>query len=188
MKTLTLIIILSAYIFPQRFNLLLNDGNTVSLPTWTWVLEDVEEVGSIYSLRKTGVVDGYNAQAYSVEGYTNNITLSFTAHQTDKYVIMGISSNPSLDQTNAFQYGWFLFADGANQVYFSGVGQGSGSVSGSYNAGDIFKITYDGTSMKFYKNNVLAMTVEDVTGTTWYIDSSFYSADAQLDDIMFTGE
>ncbi|MDX2277709.1 MAG: phage tail protein [Hyphomonadaceae bacterium] len=128
---------------------------------------------------------GWNAQLYSVAGYTGGAYASGIAGPpaTEGELAFGLNTDPTTDATEAsIDYGWYLQSSGTALMRASGVTVGSGF---TYADGDTFQISYDGEDMVWLHNGrVRRRTSVDITSKL-YFDSSFYAAGSRLHDVGF---
>lgn len=102
---------------------------------------------------------GWDASAYSVESYNTPVSVSFQISDSNSYLMGGFSYNPTSNTGNTYSdisYGLYIqpnfleIYENGNQV----------SVPGSMTntTSDIWKVDYNGTDVKYYKNGVLIYT------------------------------
>ena len=135
---------------------------------------------------KTADNSSWNGELKSTTGYTNGATLTFIPNQNNKYFMMGLTTDPSSNTSyDTIDYAWYCHALGNTYIYENG--SSKGAFGGSYFAGDVFTITYDGADVVYYKNGFAYRTVSNVgAGLKLYVDSSFYSVgDDQTRAISF---
>ena len=101
---------------------------------------------------------GWDGSAYSVETYTNPITLTFQTSTNGNYLMGGFSYNPtgSSQTYENTSYGIYLQADFV-EIYENG---NQVNVPGSMTtlSTDVWKVEYNGTNVTYYKNGVLIYT------------------------------
>lgn len=132
------------------------------------VVQDATDPTIFYNTTQTG---DWTAQVYSVQSYTNGAYVSFSpgSASTPKHIMVGLNTDPNYDASYAsIDYCWYL-ADGSLIIYESGAGNGP---YGTYTASTVLSITYDGISVKYFKDGVLIRTVA-TAGQKFYLDSSF---------------
>jgi RHS repeat-associated protein len=81
---------------------------------------------------------------------------------------------------NTIDYAWFLHSDGVLRIYESGTNRGS---FGAYAAGDILRIERTGTSVKYYRNNVLKRTVTASSTPALMADVSLYNVNTTVTNV-----
>jgi hypothetical protein len=101
---------------------------------------------------------GWDASAYSVETYTNPVTLTFQTSNNGNYLMGGFSYNPTgnTETYTNITYGLYI-QPGFLEIYENGQ---QVTVPGSMTtlSTDIWKVIYNGTNVTYYKNDVLIYT------------------------------
>jgi len=117
----------------------------------------------------------WDCQAYSKSGYSDNVYVSFRPGQTNSAMMLGLDSNPSQDAGYAnIDYAWYIKNDGKLQIYESGT---ASNVSGSYTAGDEFRVEYaNGTINYFWNGTIVKSTKRTQHADKMYFDSCFHAA------------
>jgi hypothetical protein len=124
--------------------------------------------------------DGWNtAQAYSSNGYNNNMFVEATANATNKYVMFGLNSDPQIDANYpSLDYVWYFRNDGNLQIYES---SNPTALFGPYTTSTKLRIEYDGKTVIYFKDGVPVRSVNvPIPNATYYFDSSFYSLGASI--------
>jgi hypothetical protein len=86
--------------------------------------------------------------------------------------MFGLNSDPATDASyGSMDYSWYI--EGGGNLYFYENGSNIGGC-GSYSPSTRLMITYDGNTVRYYKDGVLQRSVTDA-GKTFYLDSSFYN-------------
>jgi hypothetical protein len=131
--------------------------------------------------QKVGGSIGWDSDFYSIRGYPS-CHVSFKPNQTNLDVIVGLNADPLTDQNyTSIDYSWHCASDGNCYIYESG---GGGYNKGTYTTSTVFAITYDGSTITYWKDGVSVRTVS-VAGLTLYADASFYSPDAGINSLRF---
>ena len=92
--------------------------------------------------------------------------------QTNTYIMVGLTNNPGASYTN-INYALFFLNNGTVGIYESGTDRG---IFGTYVAGDIGKVTYDGTYIRYYAGNGnKPLRMVAVSGLTLRGQVSFYN-------------
>ena len=101
---------------------------------------------------------GWDASAYSVETYTNPVTLTFQTTANGNILMGGFSYNPTANVETYvnISYGIYL-QNNFIEIYENG---NQVNVPGSITtlSTDVWKVEYNGTNVTYYKNNVLLYT------------------------------
>jgi len=108
-----------------------------------------------YNSATGGPNGGWTSSAYSIETYSNPVSVTFQTSANGNYLMGGFSTNPtSYEQTyQNIRYGFYI-QNGFLEIYENG---GQATVPGSMVnlSTDIWKVEYDGTNVKYYKNSSL---------------------------------
>jgi len=117
----------------------------------------------------TGSWDG---SIRSTTVYPGPVGVAFVADQNNRAIMVGLNSDPALnDNYNSIDYALYLRSDNIVGIYESGASQGT---FGTYAAGDVFAVVYDGDSVTYYKNgSALTTPTSAAANLALYLDSSF---------------
>jgi hypothetical protein len=128
--------------------------------------------------------DGWDSQAYSVQGYVGSAYCSAKSTSIGNYFAFGLNSDPASSTSfTSIDYAWYAEGGGNTAaVYESGTQQTSFE---AYTADTVFSIFYDGTNVKYYLDGVLKRTVARATGAALYLDCSFYKVGKGLTSLVF---
>lgn len=133
--------------------------------------------------RKISGGASWNASIYSADGYIGGANASGSPAQANAAIMFGLNSDPTLDDDyTSIDYAWYLRANGAAEIYQSGVQVQTGW---TYSAGDTFDVSYDGAVVVFYKNGRVCRSVQVSITTRLYFDSSFNTVNGELRGIAF---
>ncbi|MEO1053052.1 MAG: fibronectin type III domain-containing protein [Bacteroidota bacterium] len=168
------------------------------------VLEVAEKVSSspnIYTVEWTNVVGadvgddnvvtknlaavGWNAGASSMNvlPLDEDGHIAFTATESNKNKMVGLS-NIDLDEgTSTIRYAFFLQQSGIVNIFESGLNKGN---FGAYQSGDIFKIAKNEQSIEYYINDVLTYTSTLEVQSPLVVDISLYSPGSSSPSIIAT--
>jgi predicted phage tail protein len=135
------------------------------------------------SATKVSGGDGWDGSVRSVDGYVGGAFVSAVIAQTDKHLMLGLNTDPAADNSySSLDYAWYPVADGSLRIYESGTDIGS---FGTYAAGDVLSITYDGTAARYWRNGTLHRTVTVTITQALYLDTSFHGVNGRLNNIRF---
>ena len=98
---------------------------------------------------------GWDSSAYSTETYTTPVTLTFQTTDNGNYLMGGFSYNPTSNPTTYLNTTYGLYVQpGFLEIYENG---GQVNVPGSMTtlSTDVWKVEYNGTDVRYYKNDVL---------------------------------
>jgi hypothetical protein len=146
--------------------------------------------GTYRVLRPTGGFLGWQGDARSSVGVSGDFVVQMRVVSSLSDLAVGVSASPasSTSYTN-LNYGFML--DGGGGISYTESGT-TGSLSGTYSAGDNFWLVRSGTTLTYYQGATLAAamastpmrTVTGVSGTL-YLDTSHYTKNVPV-DVAFT--
>jgi hypothetical protein len=126
---------------------------TIPLTCDSFTFNSISANTTTTSAIKTSV-GGWDSSAYSVESYTNPITLTFQTTANGNILMGGFSYNPTANAETYvnISYGIYL-QNNFVEIYENG---GQVYVPGSITtlSTDVWKVEYNGTNVTYYKNNV----------------------------------
>ena len=156
--------------------------NNSFLDTLTFGTTNTTVIGN--TVKKTGGTNNtWDSQAYSKESYTLGAFMSFSPNQNSSWLMAGLNTDPTADASyTSIDYAWYCVGDGSLRIYESGTDRGN---QGTYAAGDILSVTYDGSNIRYYQNGTLKRTVAAAISSALYLDSSIYSTNASISKIKF---
>ena len=115
----------------------------------------------------------WDAQAYTPQGYVGGASVSFQP-EPGSHFMMGLDSNPAQDSS----YGnidFAFYSPASSNLYFYESGYTDSVVIGTYAAGDVCSITYDGTNVYYMINRTVVRTRPAAVVGALGLDSSFVS-------------
>ena len=118
----------------------------------------------------------WNASCYSKESYTGGAYVSFSPEQNTAAIMVGLNSDPTTDESFAsIDYAMYCRTDGTLYAYINGGNQGQ---KGTYVAGDVLAVSYDGVRVRWLKNGAVIFSAVASANLQLYMDSSFSSVGA----------
>lgn len=134
-------------------------------------------------ITKTAATAAWDSQVYSRESHASGAVAVFTAHQTDKFIAVGLNTDPltNADYTG-IDFGIYLNNTGAWSVIESNTFP-YGPIA--YAAGDVFTITYDGANVRYYQNGAIQRTVAAAAGLRLFLDTSFFTNAGSIRNLRF---
>ncbi|NQD37481.1 hypothetical protein HPT27_10620 [Permianibacter sp. IMCC34836] len=125
------------------------------------------------TIKKVGGSVAWDSDCYSRDSYTGGAFVSFRPQQANAALMVGLNSDPSTDQNYAsIDYALYCRTDGTIYAYINGTSQGQ---KGTYVAGDVLAVTYDGVKVRWLKNGAVIFSVTAAADQTLFMDSSFSS-------------
>jgi hypothetical protein len=127
-------------------------------------------------------VAAWDAQVYSIQGYAT-CHASAKANEIASYQMFGFNVDPTNDASYvSLDFAWYT-AFGNLAIYESGA---QVAAVGTYTTKTFLAVTYDGTTIRYYKDDVQT-PVRSVTapGLTLFFDSSFNTAGGGFNSVRY---
>lgn len=128
----------------------------------------------------------WDASAYSVESYTNGAYVTWQAPSVaGTHAMVGLNTDPLTDSHyTSIDYAIYpAVSGGAIYVYESG--SLVYTHGGTYTAGDVFSIQYDGDRLRYLHNGVVMRTVQPGPGKKFHLDTSLYAVGSEISGLRF---
>ncbi|HVU57102.1 MAG TPA: T9SS type A sorting domain-containing protein [Puia sp.] len=125
--------------------------------------------------------NGWNGGAASYNTVSNNGYFQFTASETNKSRMAGLSNAYTSSSYTTIQYAWYVTNSGSLQVYESGTNRGT---FGTYATGDILKISVESGTVKYYKNGVLQYISQTAPTLPLLVDVSINDAGGTINNAL----
>ena len=136
------------------------------------------------TITKGGATGAWDSDTYSRDSFVRGAAASFVATATNTSIMAGLNRDPTTDQSyTSIDAAWYLKLDGTCEIFESGspvVG-----TNHAYAPGNVFAVTYDGVSVRYFHNGTLYRTVNWNHNDPVYFDSSFYESGASLSNVQF---
>lgn len=133
--------------------------------------------------RQVGSGDDWTASVVSRDGYAGGAFVSFVPTTTTAYMMIGLNSDPTTDNSyTSLDFQWYVQGDGHLQA------RHQGDVSewdGTYAAGDVLALTYDGSMVRWFKNGVLIASLAAAITAPLFLDSSFHTSGGKVTALRF---
>jgi len=126
-------------------------------------------------------INGWNGGAASYNTVSNNGYFQFTAGETNKSRMAGLSTAHTSSSYATIQYAWYLTSSGSLQIYESGSSRGG---YGTYTTGDILRITVESGVVKYYKNGVLEYISQTAPTLPMLVDVSINDAGGTISNAV----
>ena len=150
---------------------------------WTPNLVNVTSTSGHTTMTKNTSDSWTNSRVYSSEGYNEPCYVSFKANAINKSFMVALNSDPATGINYQYlDYAWFCTTSADSRIYESNVDRGT---AGSYTTSSIFEIIYDGVNISYYRDGGIARTVARTGSGPLYLDSSFYTLNAQIVNLSF---
>lgn len=128
--------------------------------------------------------DGWNAQVYSSEGYSQSLYVSAKATSTTQSLMFGLNTDPTTDaSTSSIDYAWYLSGSGTLEAFYTGSLLAS---YGTYTTESVLSIIYEDDTIKYLKDSIIQRTESRAVNGGLYFDSSFFFTSSQgITDVKF---
>jgi hypothetical protein len=129
---------------------------------------------------------GWNAGAYSVQTLSGDGYVEFSTDENNTGKVCGLSADVTGQNFTGIDYAVSLGAGNQARIYENGVQKGV--FSGSYIPTDRYRVSIEGSVVKYYKNGV----AHSYTGTvplmhSLLIDTALYNPGATITNVIVTG-
>ena len=124
---------------------------------------------------------GWDGGAISLNKVSNNGYLEFTASETNKARMVGLSASYGSSSYTTIQYAVYLQSNAVVGVYESGTSRGN---FGTYASGDLFKVAIESGVVKYYKNGTLFYTSTVTPSLPQYVNASLNDIGATVTNAM----
>jgi hypothetical protein len=134
-------------------------------------------VVSAGSIMKVGGASAWDSDVYSLVGYAQAHVQwkSTTGPSAGNRFMIGLNADPTTDQSfTSIGFAWYCDS-GPARIFESGTEVGSG-IGGTYTADTVWAVTFDGTNIRYLKDDVVIRTV--AASGTMFMDSSFFDPGA----------
>jgi hypothetical protein len=139
-----------------------------------------------FSFKKIHATFEWDTQIYSRNAQVGSAFLSFKTNRTTDHLMVGLNSDPTTDANyTSIDYAWYAEAAGIAYIYESGSNVNAIGY-GAYTASTVFSIVYDGSNIIYYLDGVEKRRVATTANRTFYLDSSLYSPDKEVNNIVFS--
>lgn len=173
-------------VFPKVLTLTKSKAGVDGSGNVTWVAREATLSGS--TATKTSPAISWDADVYSVQGFTGGCYVAFTPGQTDKDFMVGLNSDPatSKDFPN-IDFAIYIPFSGSVEVYESGVFKAAYS---PYTVADVFQVRYVETGpttaiVEYLKNGIAFRTTLVSSGLVLYADSSLRHPGTVVKNLVF---
>jgi hypothetical protein len=104
---------------------------------------------------------GWDSSAYSLETFTGPVSVTFQTSANGNTLMGGFSYNPTVNLGDTYvdtSYGIYLYNSDQIEIYENGGQAAVLNVGTVVSSSDVWKVDYDGTSVKYYYNSTLLYT------------------------------
>lgn len=126
---------------------------------------------------------GWDSSAYSLESYTGPVSVTFQTSSNGNYLMGGFSNNPTIN-SQTYQNTTFGLYVQPNFLEIYEYGGQSTVPGGMVNtSSDVWKVEYDGTHVKYYKNNSLIYTSSNSVIQPLYVFFALLTGNEGVTDV-----
>jgi PKD repeat protein len=138
------------------------------------------------SLTKTSPTAAWNAGAVSKRSLAGSGFVELTATQTNTSRIIGLNHGPNAGVSyEEIEFGIYLYSDGTYWIMESG--SFVAGVSGSYQAGNRFRVEVTGTTVRYKRNGVVFHESTSPAQFPLRIDTSILTPGGSVNDAVIAG-
>jgi len=104
---------------------------------------------------------GWDSSGYSLETFTGPVSVTFQTSANGNILMGGFSYNPTANLGDTYvdtSYGIYLYNSDNVEIYENGGQVAVLNVGTVVSSSDVWKVDYDGTSVKYYQNGTLLYT------------------------------
>jgi hypothetical protein len=104
---------------------------------------------------------GWDSSAYSLQTFTGPVSVTFQTSANGNILMGGFSYNPTATPGSTYEdtsYGIYLYNSNQIEIYENGGQVTVLNVGSVVSSSDVWKVDYDGTSVKYYYNSILLYT------------------------------
>jgi hypothetical protein len=156
----------------------------------TWVGDSQIEVVTGTQLKRASGTGNWDYKKYSAESYIGGAYISFIPVSTVNDFMIGLNGNPATYTAGSsyagIDYAWYVNGAAGLKIYESGTER---TVSGttSYTTSTVLAIIYDGRYVKYYRDGILARTVDTTEGSNLrhYADTAWANNNGEAKSIRF---
>ncbi|MFM7016671.1 MAG: LamG-like jellyroll fold domain-containing protein [Bacteroidota bacterium] len=132
------------------------------------------------NLTKLGAA-GWDAGAISLNKVSNNGFMEFTASETNKARMVGLSATYASSSYTTIQYAIYLQSNATIGIYESGTSRGT---FGAYATGDVLRVAIESGVVKYYRNGTLLYTSTVIPSLPLSVNASLSDMGATITNVM----
>lgn len=135
-------------------------------------------------ITKVGGGYAWDAGAYSKHAFVGGAYCSAVPLRNDTHIMLALNDNPTAG-AGFLTLDYALYAEGNAKLYIYESGVDVVGIVGTYVAGDVLSVQYDGSKVRYTKNGTVLREISAPAGRTMYFDSSFATVGGALESIEF---
>jgi hypothetical protein len=133
---------------------------------------------------------GWDSSAYSLETFTGPVSVTFQTSANGNYLMGGFSYNPTATPGSTYEdtsYGIYLYNSDNVEIYENGAQVTVLYVGTVVSSSDVWKVDYDGTSVKYYYNSTLIYTSTNAVTQPLHVFFPLFTPNEGAVDICVIG-
>jgi hypothetical protein len=133
---------------------------------------------------------GWDSSAYSLETFTGPVSVTFQTSANGNILMGGFSYNPTVNLGDTYvdtSYGIYLYNSDQIEIYENGGQVAVLNVGTVVSSSDVWKVDYDGTSVKYYYNSTLIYTSTNAVTQPLHVFFPLFTPNEGAVDICVIG-
>jgi hypothetical protein len=133
---------------------------------------------------------GWDSSAYSLETFTGPVSVTFQTSANGNILMGGFSYNPTATPGSTYEdtsYGIYLYNSDQIEIYENGGQVAVLNVGTVVSSSDVWKVDYDGTSVKYYYNSTLLYTSTNAVTQPLHVFFPLFTPNEGAVDICVIG-
>jgi hypothetical protein len=133
---------------------------------------------------------GWDSSAYSLQTFTGPVSVTFQTSANGNILMGGFSYNPTATPGSTYEdtsYGIYLYNSDQIEIYENGGQVAVLNVGTVVSSSDVWKVDYDGTSVKYYYNSTLIYTSTNAVTQPLHVFFPLFTPNEGAVDICVIG-
>jgi hypothetical protein len=133
---------------------------------------------------------GWDSSAYSLETFTGPVSVTFQTSANGNILMGGFSYNPTATPGSTYEdtsYGIYLYNSDNVEIYENGAQAAVLNVGTVVSSSDVWKVDYDGVSVKYYYNSTLIYTSTNAVTQPLHVFFPLFTPNEGAVDICVIG-
>ncbi len=133
---------------------------------------------------------GWDSSAYSLETFSGPVSVTFQTSANGNILMGGFSYNPTATPGSTYEdtsYGIYLYNSDQIEIYENGGQVAVLNVGTVVSSSDVWKVDYDGTSVKYYYNSTLLYTSTNAVTQPLHVFFPLFTPNEGAVDICVIG-
>ena len=133
---------------------------------------------------------GWDSSAYSLETFTGPVSVTFQTSANGNILMGGFSYNPTANLGDTYvdtSYGIYTYGGTQIEIYENGGQAAVIDLGSTVSSSDVWKVDYDGTSVKYYCNSTLLYTSTNAVTQPLHVFFPLFTPNEGAVDICVIG-